>query len=192
MFTSLLRYTLIKSVKIFQLFLKPPRFPQRKSAKRLGEMSAPHHSAPARGAFAEASGALNPTMRRAIELSFSKCSTKRLYGRLLPASDEPIWLTYGQVASRVRPIALIVDVLAADVVARAGCIVASRRRPFLAISGPNSLEWLLCDWASSGTFVPSVGEYKSMIDTPFTHQKTPALRAARRPISCSNAVLFVL
>lgn len=131
---------------------------RQEAAKKAKEMATAQHVSAAAGAATVGTSSSQPTMRRAIEASFSKCLHKPFYGRLLSTSQQPMWLTYGQVAARIRPLGLIFDVLTAEAEVSGTSGVAGRRRPFAAIAGPNALEWLVCDWACSGLFIPNVGE----------------------------------
>jgi long-subunit acyl-CoA synthetase (AMP-forming) len=92
------------------------------------------------------------SMRGALNLAFAKNADEPLLGRLpAPGAAGELWLTYRAVGARVRPLAALLGHLAG------AHTPDERHRPFVAIGGPNAVEWLATDWACSGAFLPTVG-----------------------------------
>jgi hypothetical protein len=96
------------------------------------------------------------SMRCGLEMSFATSHKEPFLGRLSGPQGSPSvsWLTYAQVGARVRACAALLDAL----VLSTSCEPPpGASRPFVAIGGPNAVEWLVADLACSGTFLPSVG-----------------------------------
>ena len=94
-------------------------------------------------------------MRIGLEHAFKVFAENNCYGRLLDSGLTPTYLSYAQVGARVRATAACLQALAqAEERSTASTI---RRRPFVAIAGPNALEWIVADVACSGLLLPTVG-----------------------------------
>jgi acyl-CoA synthetase (AMP-forming)/AMP-acid ligase II len=88
-------------------------------------------------------------MRAALEYSFTRNPDADCLGRLLPPG--PTYLSYRQVGERVRALGSLLSYLSGPLTEDGS------RRPFCAIGGPNSVEWICTDLACSGNFIPTVG-----------------------------------
>ena len=97
------------------------------------------------------------SMRAGLEASFIACSAGPYLGRLHgpPSAPQQAWLSYSAVGARVRACAALLDALALG--CGGACAPPGASRPFVAIGGPNSVEWVVADVACSGAFLPTVG-----------------------------------
>jgi long-subunit acyl-CoA synthetase (AMP-forming) len=97
------------------------------------------------------------SMRVGLESSFAAAHSTECVGLLGGAPGTPpyvSWLSYREVGARVRALAAALDTLARGS-GRAPAPGASR--PFVAIFGPNAVDWLAADLAAAGSFLPTVG-----------------------------------
>eukprot|EP00048_Salpingoeca_helianthica_P005152 m.84793 g.84793 ORF g.84793 m.84793 type:complete len:2558 (+) comp13489_c0_seq1:97-7770(+) len=117
------------------------------------------------------------TMRTALEHSFKTNGEQRCIGRIV-SPDNIAWLSYAQVAERIKPLASIFEALYGQ--HEQGNEPQFATRPFLAIAGDNSVEWLVADWAASGIFVPTAG----------LHPEWPAAKI-RRALELTRAHVVV-
>lgn len=101
------------------------------------------------------------SMRAGLEATFALAHASPYLGRLTGAGSAPEqhWLSYGAVGSLVRATAALLDALALSCECGGGAaaVPPGASRPFVAIGGPNSVEWVTTDLAASGAFLPTVG-----------------------------------
>ena len=103
------------------------------------------------------------TLRTQLEKTFQANKHKYHIARLLHTSSQKLtYLTYYQTSNRIRILAFLLHCLGKTIEhntlsSEDPYNIHQRRRPFVGIAGPNTLEWLITDFACSGTFLPTVG-----------------------------------